>query len=290
MKALVFGSMNIDCVYQQDHIVCPGETLSSLSFARNAGGKGLNQAIALAKAGMETWFAGNIGEDGLFLKALLEQNGIRTDMIRIGETPTGCAIIQVDKNGQNAIVLYGGANQTVTEEQIRETLANFGPGDLLLMQNEINLGRELLAAARAAGITVAVNPSPISPELTRWPLETADWLILNEIEGAALGTEGTPVVMYEALEKKYPDTRIVLTLGEDGSMARDGDHLVRQASVRVPVVDTTAAGDTFTGFFLHAVMNGTDITSALNRAARAAAITVSRPGAGASIPTRDEVD
>ncbi|MDO5435528.1 MAG: ribokinase [Clostridia bacterium] len=290
MKALVFGSMNIDCVYQQDHIVCPGETLSSLSFARNAGGKGLNQAIALAKAGMETWFAGNIGEDGLFLKDLLEKNGIRTDFVRTGETPSGCAIIQVDKNGQNAIVLYGGANQTATEAQISETLSAFGPGDLLLMQNEISCGRELLTAARAAGMTVAVNPSPVSPDLLLWPLETADWLILNEIEGAALGKDGTPEEMLEALEKKYAGARVVLTLGEDGSMARDGDHLVRQASVRVPVVDTTAAGDTFTGFFLHAMMNGSDIADALDRAARAAAIAVSRPGAGASIPTRDEVD
>ena len=289
MKALVFGSMNIDCVYQQDHIVRPGETLASTGFQRNAGGKGLNQAIALARAGMDVWFAGAIGQDGLFLKETLEKDGVHTEYIRTGETPTGCAIIQVDAEGQNAIVLFGGANQAVPEEQITETLKHFGPGDLLLMQNEISCGEALLRAARAAGMTVAVNPSPISPELKTWPLEKADWLILNEIEGAALGGDGTPEEMLAALEKRYPGARIVLTLGGDGSIARDGGKTVRQGIVSVPVTDTTAAGDTFTGYFLQHVMTGGSVTDALARAAKAAAIAVSRPGAGASIPLKEEV-
>lgn len=230
MKALVFGSMNIDCVYRLDHIVCPGETLASGGYVRNAGGKGLNQAIALARAGLDTWFAGGIGEDGLFLKEKLEKENIHTDYIRVADTPTGCAIIQVDAGGQNAIVLYGGANQTIQEEQIRETLSHFGPGDLLLMQNEISHGELLLCSGKKAGMTVAVNASPVTPDLEQWPLGLAEWLIVNEIEGVALGGEGSPEETFTLLEKRYPGTGIVLTLGENGSMAREGEKIVRQGT------------------------------------------------------------
>lgn len=289
VKALVFGSMNIDCVYRQDHIVRPGETLASAEFVRNAGGKGLNQAIAMSRAGLDTWFAGQIGEDGLFLKELLGTEHVHTDHIRIANIPTGSAMIQVDAAGQNAIVLYGGANQMISKDQIRETLTDFGPGDLLLMQNEISHGEDLLCAAKGAGMTVAVNPSPVSSDLVRWPLGLADWLILNEIEGAALSGSETPEEMFSLLEKRYPGAGIVLTLGENGSMARDRGCIVYQGICHVPTVDTTAAGDTFTGYFLKTVMTGGSVTDALAYAAKAAAIAVSRTGAAASIPRWEEI-
>lgn len=290
MKALVFGSLNIDHVYQTPHMVRGGETLASAAYERHEGGKGLNQAVALAKAGQETWLAGNIGEDGAFLKGYLGSCGVDTSLIRTAERATGHAIIQVDSQGQNAILLYGGANQCVTADQRTETLSHFESGDWLLMQNEINQGAALIKEAKARGLTVAVNPSPISEELLGWPLEAADWLILNEIEGAALSGESEPEAMLEALAAKFPAGGIVLTLGEKGCLYARGEERLSQAIFPAKAVDTTAAGDTFTGYFLAGMMAGIGSAEALKRAACAAAIAVSRHGAGPAIPEAAEVE
>ena len=147
MKTLVFGSLNIDHVYQLDHFVQPGETISSSRYEKHAGGKGLNQAIALAKAGHETLFAGCIGQDGLFLKEMLERHGVNTDALSILDMPTGHALIQVDAAGENAIILFGGANLCQTEEHIDRALSMLDAGDLVLLQNEINLCPQIIEQA-----------------------------------------------------------------------------------------------------------------------------------------------
>lgn len=289
MKLLDFGSANIDHVYRVDHMVRGGETLASARYQRNIGGKGLNQAAALAKAGVDTCFAGAIGEDGLFLRDHLNETGADTAHLRVLPVPTGHALIQVDDAGQNAILLYGGANQAVTEVMIDETLADFGPGDWLLCQNEISGMPHLLRQARARGMQVALNPSPVSPELLQWPLDCVDWLILNEIEGEDLTGCQAPEAMLDALLARLPACRIVLTLGEQGAVYADASQRIRQPAFPARVTDTTAAGDTFTGYFLSAVLRGQPVADALRIAAAAASITVSRPGAGQSIPTADEV-
>lgn len=284
MRTLVFGSLNIDYVYQMDHIVRPGETESSVRMEKHAGGKGLNQAVALAKAGAETYFAGCIGTDGAFLKEVLERYGVRTQHLIRREMANGNAIIQVDARGQNSIVLYGGSNQAVTPEQIDETLAAFGKGDLLLMQNEISGGRYLMEKAHEKGMTVAVNPSPISEELMTWPLDLAEYLILNETEGEAL--TGTPDVarMITVFQKRFPRTNVVLTLGGKGAYSIENGSAVFGKAYRVPVVDTTAAGDTFTGFYLMERSRGGDPLTCLRQAACASAIAIGIPGAAESIP------
>lgn len=289
MKLLDFGSANIDHVYQVSRIVRGGETLASAQYQRNIGGKGLNQAVALAKAGVDTCFAGAIGADGLFLRDYLDQTGADTSRLRVLPVPTGHALIQVDSAGQNAILLYGGANQAVTEAMIDETLADFGPGDWLLCQNEISSMPHLLRQAKACGMQVVLNPSPVSPELHSWPLDCVDWLILNEIEGEDLTGCHEPEAMLDALLARLPGCRIVLTLGEQGAICADAAQRVKQPAFPAHAVDTTAAGDTFTGYFLCAVLNGQPIAAALRTAAAAAAIAVSRPGAGQSIPTANEV-
>lgn len=289
MKVLVYGSLNIDHVYQLPHFLRPGETLSSLSYQRNTGGKGLNQAIALARAGQEVWFAGGIGSDGLFLRDALTAEGVDVRLLQVTDTPTGHAIIQVDAQGNNAIVLYGGANQCVTQDSIREAIGQCHRGDLVLLQNEINLVPEIIRAAKERGLQVALNPSPASPEMSGWPLEMVDWLLLNEVEGHDLTGCTAPEEILDALHEKYPACRIVLTLGEEGAFYSDGQKRVYQKAVSVRAVDTTAAGDTFTGYFLQAVLAGCSAPEALKRAACAAAIAVSRPGASASIPRADEV-
>lgn len=290
MKALVFGSVNIDHVYQLPHPLRPGETLSSTAYRRTAGGKGLNQAIALARAGQQVSFAGGVGQDGLFLRDALAQEGVDTACLRVTQEPTGHAIIHVDDQGGNAIVLYGGANQMVDQALITAALDTLRPGDLVLLQHEINLVEEIIGEAHARGLTVALNPSPSVPEMASWPLEKVDWLLLNEVEGEDLTGCADPEEAINVLLARYPACQVVLTLGDKGAVYGHGDIRLRQAAMPVKAVDTTAAGDTFTGYFLQAVLSGRGIQEALKRAACAAAMAVERPGASASIPTHNEVE
>lgn len=288
MKTLVFGSLNIDHVYQVSHFLRPGETMDSEVYSRNAGGKGLNQAIALKKAGQDTAFAGAIGPDGLFLRELLTDVGVDTRHIQLLDTPTGHAIIQVEASGDNAILLFGGANRCITPEMAERILSTLNAGDCVLMQNEISSGQEIMQLAKKKGLRIALNPSPASPELRRWPLELADWLILNEVEGEDLTGCSQPQAILEALFARYPHTAVVLTLGENGAYYRDENQLLYQPALPVQPIDTTAAGDTFTGYFLTGVLKDGHVANALRMAAGAAALAVTRPGAGASIPTVEE--
>ncbi|MBQ8200869.1 MAG: ribokinase [Clostridia bacterium] len=289
MKTLVFGSLNIDHVYHLPHVLRPGETLPSLSYQRNSGGKGLNQAIALARAGQEVWFAGGVGADGLFLSDALAAEGVDVRLVRQTQTPTGHAVIYVDAQGGNSIVLYGGANQCVTREMIGQVLEKCSPGDLVLLQNEVNLVPDMIRAARAKGLRVALNPSPAAPEMRDWPLEMVDWLLLNEVEGHDLTGCTDPDDILDTLLSRYPACRVVLTLGSDGAAYADAGQRMRQAAMQVEAVDTTAAGDTFTGYFLHTILSGGTAEQALLRATQASAIAVGRPGASASIPRADEL-
>lgn len=289
MKALVFGSLNIDHVYQLPHPLRPGETLASTAYRRTSGGKGLNQAVALARAGQEVHFAGGIGEDGLFLRDALNAEGVDTSRLQVMDTPTGHAIIHVDADGGNAIVLFGGANQCVTPEMIRCTLDSFAPGDLVLLQNEINLVPQIIREAKNRGLQIALNPSPAAPDMKEWPLEMVDYLLVNEVEGHDLTGCTAPDAILGALLERCPHCRIVLTLGADGSIYADASRRIRQKAILVQAVDTTAAGDTFTGYFLQGMLSGQSAEESLLQATKASAIAVGRPGASASIPQKEEV-
>lgn len=290
MKLLDFGSVNIDHVYQLPHLVREGETVHSLRYEKNAGGKGMNQAVALAKAGCTVHFAGAIGPDGETLRQELADLGVGVEHLRTLPMPTGHALIQVDAQGRNAIILYGGANEGITPDFIRATLEKFSAGDWLLMQNEIACGETLLRGAKARGMQVALNPSPMTAALRAWPLEQVDWFLLNEIEGGDMTGEREPEKILDAMLRRYPACHIVLTLGAQGAYYADAGVRHFQPAFPVKAVDTTAAGDTFTGFFLQAILAGKGPRRALLEAARASAIAVGRAGAGVSIPTRAEVD
>lgn len=289
MKILNFGSLNLDLVYQMPHFVRAGETLSSTGFSRNVGGKGLNQSVALAKAGAEIYHAGLVGEDGEMLRAFLAENGVDTRFVRTVDQPSGHAVIQVEPAGNNCILLYGGANQCISEAFIQEALAPFGESDFLVLQNEINKIDSIINAAHAKGMQVVLNPSPIADNLKTLPLEKISWFILNEIEGSELSGESDPEKILDRLSALYPHAKIVLTLGGDGSMYSGEGRRVKQNIFPVKAVDTTAAGDTFTGFFFAAVADGVDPAEALRRASKASSISVTRPGAAASIPCLAEV-
>lgn len=214
MKLLDFGSLNIDHTYQLPHLVRPGETLASDSYHKSEGGKGFNQAVALAKAGQEVYLAGAIGQDGLFLRDYLQELGVHTEHLCVLDAPTGHAMIQLDAEGQNCIILFGGTNGMITEAMIDEVLADFGAGDYLLLQNEISHVDSIICAAHAKGMHIILNPSPMSPELLTWPLELVEWFILNEIEGADITGKTQPEEMLDELLRRYPACHVVLTLGE----------------------------------------------------------------------------
>lgn len=289
MKLLVFGSLNIDHTYQVHHLVREGETLAAAVYTKNEGGKGFNQAVALAKAGVPVCFAGAIGTDGIFLKDYLQTLNIDVSHIQVLDVPTGHANIQVDEAGSNAIILYGGANQAITEEQMDRVLALFDEGDYILLQNEISLGEILLRKAHSKGMHVLLNPSPVSSELLTWPLDMVDWLILNEIEGADLSGKHDPEEIVTALVRNFHISHIVLTLGEKGAMYASEDTRIYQKAIPTHVVDTTAAGDTFTGYFFAAIFRGKGPKEALLQAAAASARAISKEGAAKSIPWAEDV-
>ena len=289
MKLLVFGSLNIDHTYHLPHLVKEGETLSSTAYAKNEGGKGFNQAVALAKAGLDISFAGAIGKDGLFLQEYLQSIGIDTAHIQVLDVPTGHAIIQVDAEGRNSIFLYGGANQAITEEHINQVLSHFQAGDYILLQNEISLGESILRKAHEKGMHIILTPSPISSELLAWPLELVDWFILNEVEGRDLTGCTDPDAILDGLLARFSSAHIVLTMGDKGSIYADAACRIHQNAIPAHVVDTTAAGDTFTGYFFAAMMSNKSPADALRIAAAAASMAIAKPGAAKSIPFAKEV-
>lgn len=286
MKVLNFGSLNYDHVYEMDHFTEPKETQSSLSYARGFGGKGLNQSIALAKAGLEVYHAGKVGSDGQDFIDYLKKYNVHTDyLVKDDSIATGHAIIEIYK-GQNRIILHGGANQAIDEKQIDETLSHFDAGDVLLIQNEISNTGYLIEQANKKGLTIVFNTAPMNDKVFTYPLDKIDIFVVNEIEGAGLSLIKSNDIneIIEGLKNKYPDKKIVLTVGEKGSYYISGETLIHQDAYKVKAVDTTAAGDTFTGFFLASYLKDQDIKKALQLAAKASSITVQSKGAAKSIP------
>ena len=290
MKILCFGSLNYDHVYQVDHFVKPKETMSSLSYNRGFGGKGLNQSIALAKAGSEIYHAGRVGTDGQDFIDYLNSYNVNTKyLIKDDTIATGHAIIEVCE-GQNCIILHGGANQAITIEQIDNTLNDFGKGDILLIQNEINNLPYLINKAKEKGLYIAFNTAPMDEKVFTYPLDKIDLFIVNEIEGAALAKVASTdyEIIIEGLKKLNKE--IVMTVGEAGSYYINNDEVIHEEAVKVDAVDTTAAGDTFTGYFLAKRLEGVDVKTALKIASKAASITVQGEGAAKSIPSIEEVN
>ncbi|EHL10716.1 ribokinase [Oribacterium parvum ACB1] len=295
MKVLNFGSLNIDYVYSLDHFVQKGETISSDALHIFPGGKGLNQSVALGRAGVSVSHAGAVGKDGDFLLELLKESCVDTKYIQVLEgVQTGTAIIQNDKSGDNCIILYSGANHQITKEQIANTISDFEKGDFLVLQNEINGMDSIVRVAEEKGLKIVLNPSPMNEKILGLPLQYVDYFVLNEVEAAQiLGLEnisekdGEKIV--RELYNTYPHAKIVLTLGAEGSIYFDGEKLYRQRAYKTEVVDTTAAGDTFSGFFIAGILRGDTVEQAMDTAARAAGIAISRPGAAPSIPKIEEV-
>ncbi len=283
------GSLNIDRVLRVERLVRPGETIAARSLQLFAGGKGANQSVALARAGADVAHLGAVGADGRWLVDLLAAEGVDTRFIKIADEASGEAIIQVDDAGQNSIVLWPGANATVSPQWIDQALDHGQADDWLLVQNETSGVAHAMRAAHRRGMRMALNPAPLTASLREYPLELAHLLCVNEIEGAALAGQSEPEEILAALHARLPGCECVLTLGSAGARYRCGDVELHAPARRVAAVDTTAAGDTFLGYFLAGRAAGVEAASCLDTACRAAGLCVTRAGAMTSIPRREEI-
>lgn len=290
MKILNFGSCNIDYVYRLHHIAAPGETQQSNDLQTFAGGKGLNQSVAIAKAGGKVCHAGCIGTDGEMLLQTMQENAVDTSLMQQMAQKNGHAMIQVSETGENAIIVYPGTNAMIREDYVDAVLSHFSKGDILVLQNEINCLSYILTCAHQKGMTIILNPSPIQDALRNLDFHKISYMVLNEIEAVALfggdDAQGSAAIAAE----QYPNLRIVLTLGKNGSVYRDGGVVWHQNAFRVKAVDTTAAGDTFMGYFVAGLAKGQPIPEILRLASAAAAMAVSKEGAAPSIPYLREVE
>lgn len=289
MRVLNIGSLNLDYVYTVDHIIQPGETEASSSRNIFLGGKGMNQSCALAKAGVEVYHGGMIGEDGRMFLDACKEYGVNDQFIRIVDGPSGHAIIQIDRHAQNSILLFGGANQKLTEAYVDEVLEQFGTDDILLLQNEVNMLPYIVDKAYEKGMQIALNPSPFNEKLDDVDMKKISIFILNEVEGFQLTGEKEAEAIIAKLRTLFPHARIMLTLGKDGAVYADADQKVFQPVFPVQAVDTTAAGDTFTGYFLAGLAEGLPMEEILRMSAKASSIAVTREGAVPSIPYKAEV-
>lgn len=311
-RVVNFGSINIDYVYAVAHFLRGGETLAASSRAVHAGGKGLNQSTALAHAGLDVAHAGMIGGDGVFLKGFLEAEGVDVSRIAVSDIyPTGHTVIQVAPDGENSILYFAGANKALSSNYIDEVLADFGSGDFLVLQNETNAVGEIIEKAARKGLKTVFSPAPYDASVQALDLSTLYALILNRTEACGIlglddgtsdagGQALSAEAMLTALAKKCPNTIVIVTLGSAGAAYRLPDGEIRRVPVfEVPeVVDTTGAGDTFTGFAVRALARYAENCAGgagpfepdaeffldMHAAAEAAALSVMKPGAAESIP------
>lgn len=292
MKILNLGSLNVDKTYSVKRFVQPKETIQALKYEEFCGGKGLNQSVALARAGAEVYHAGAVGEDGKLLTDMLESSGADIRHIEHLDGASGHAVIQIDESGQNNIIICGGANRRVEKDYIAAVLENFGEGDLILLQNEISNIDFAMEEAKRRGLLVAFNPSPADEGVFRCDLSLVDYFILNEVEGKILAETDSdePDQIMAALKEKYKNASIVLTLGDKGAYFYDGKDTLFHDIFKVKAVDTTAAGDTFCGYFIAGLALGLPHAQVLSEASAAGALAVTKKGAAPSVPMRKDVE
>lgn len=292
MKILNIGSLNIDKTYSLKNFVQPKETVRALEYKEFCGGKGLNQSTSLAKAKADVYHAGAVGTDGKQLVDMLESSGVNTKFIKWTDGVSGHAVIQLDETGQNNIIIVGGANEKVEKGYIDSVLDNFDSDTLVLLQNEISNVDYIIREAKKRGMKIAFNPSPVNDDIYNFALDSIDYFILNEVEGMALSgiSSEKPDDIKKALLAKYPNANFVLTLGEEGSLFFSAKESIAQKGFKVKAVDTTGAGDTFTGYFLAGVTRGSSFKECLREAGAASAIAVTRQGAAQGVPGREEVE
>lgn len=299
-KVTVLGSLNVDTTFRIKDFPQAGETVQVKSKSNAAGGKGANQAVAAAREGAQTSFIGQIGNDGAgqFMLDSLKADKIDSTFVSENESVgTGTANIMLDDNGQNCILVYGGANQTLTAEEVQKAEPTIKNSDFVVAQFETPQDAAIAAfkIAKQNGVTTVLNPAPapsngIKPEL----LKLTDIIVPNELESASItGIKITDQVSMTATAKKFAElgvANLIITIGDKGAFYSTPDKAEMLPAYKVKAVDTTAAGDTFIGAFVSQVApDFSNIVSAVKFAQHASSLTVQRLGAQPSIPTLDEV-
>jgi ribokinase len=294
----VLGSVNADHVVKVDHFPRPGETLHGQSYAVIAGGKGANQAVAAARLGANVHFIASVGDDnfGINIRKAFAQDGINIDSVMVEKnTPTGIAMIQVAANGENSICISAEANALLTPQRIKPHISKIESADMLLLQLEVPIETVEFAAklAHAAGTTVVLNPAPAKP-LSDKLLALVDIITPNETEaevltGIVVSDNESAQLAANVLHQKGVDT-VLITLGSKGVWLSHAGENKQILGYKVNAVDTTAAGDTFNGALLTALLEERTLDDAIKFAHAAAALTVMAEGAQSSIPYRKQVN
>ncbi len=296
-KIVVIGSSNMDMVVKTERIPAPGETILSGSFFMNPGGKGANQAVAVARLGGDVVFISKLGNDlfGNQFSELFKNEGIGINhLVYDDQHPSGIALITVDKKGENSIVVASGANAFLSETDIDTAREEIDKAGILLIQLEIPMDTVEYAVnyASSKAVSVILNPAPartLSPEL----LKQVDILTPNETEAGIIS--GIDVTDIESAEKAARAIcamgvkTVILTMGPLGALICDKDRIILKEAEKVEAVDSTAAGDVFSGALAVALSENKDIETAVDFACKAAAISVTRLGAQSSIPYRNEL-
>ena len=296
-KIIVIGSSNTDMVVRSEHLPRPGESVVGGGFMMAGGGKGANQAVAVARMGHRVIFAAALGDD-MFGDAALsgyQRFGIDTSFIVRKDTPSGVALIMVDSEGQNSISVALGANNALTIDDVLPALEQIDAGDIVLLQLEIPMAtiEAVVAIASAKGAKVILNPAPAATVseniLSKLYLITPNQTEAQTLTGIEVKDEVTANLAAQVLCSRGVD-RVVITMGSLGAyLYEDGKGVIIPAK-RVAAVDTTAAGDVYNGALCAALAEGMTLVEALNFATKASAISVTRVGAQPSVPTREEVD
>lgn len=285
MTIFNLGSINADLFYHVPHLPAPGETLAATSFSRGLGGKGANMSVAAARAAARCVHIGAVGSDGGWAVQRLMEYGVYTQFITLVSQDTGNALIAIDEAGENNIILYPGANQAIPLDQISAALDEANASDIFLMQNETNAQREGAEMASGRGMRVAYAAAPFDAGAVQKVLPLLDILFLNAVEAQQL--EAATGLSPDAL----PVRDVIVTLGGDGAVWHNTDTGQTKAFPAVPVtpVDTTGAGDTFTGYVLAGLDRGLPMEQAIGQAMIAGAIMVTRQGTADVIPDLRDV-
>ena len=280
---LNFGSINIDYVYRLKTLPQAGETLSCQGFARYLGGKGINQSIAIARAGGAVKHIGAVGADGAFALAQIADMGLDTGNIRVTDTATGHAVICLDKQGENHIIIHAGANAELTENQINSALNTNPKAEWVVIQNETNLTEYIAKSAKERGLSLAYSAAPFDATACQTILPHLDILAVNETEATALShAMQTPIT-----DLKIPT--LLITKGAKGAELWQNGACVSVRGLPVKAIDTVGAGDTFFGSFIARLQNSETPQEALNYAASAAALQCTITGAATAIPSQQTV-
>lgn len=296
---VVIGSSNTDMVVKTSHLPAGGETVLGGDFFMNAGGKGANQAVAAARYGNRVVFVAKTGDD-LFGKQVREQmkcDGIITDYVFVDrEHPSGVALITIDKDAENCIVVASGANMYLSPEDIDKAADEICSADVVLMQLECPVPTVAYAARMAAqaGVPVILNPAPAPTE----PLSAElmqDLYLITPNRSEASRISGIEVTNMESAQRaakaihSMGPRNVIITLGSEGSLIYDGKMFMRVEALKVEAVDTTAAGDTYNGVLASVIAEGKSLIEAAGEASIAGAISVTRMGAQPAAPTREEI-